>query len=247
MAGGSGAASLVSKGHERGVHIQGRAPAQDPKSTFLRGPPRSPRCRRPLSQPRPAASRLSHSGRPKGIPQCLPHSILCICLHAGQGLSLSVPTWPARTGTHRSAWPLGCERAIACGTGGHRCWWGCYQERSPRTEVWGLRGRAVYAGWVQAVVREGPHLEAKAEDAALGFYPSPQRVLTKKGTGRAQLSVQLNFGVQSWGEGVWCGCASATCPLSFCWFPLLVTFFVVNITNSEEDIKQTCSLIICHK
>ena len=53
----------------QGAHIQGRAPAQDPKRTLLRGRLGSESTMgRPLSQPGPGASCPPHSGRPE--PPC---------------------------------------------------------------------------------------------------------------------------------------------------------------------------------
>lgn len=165
--------------------------------TWRRGPARD--LQRPLPRGRPGSPRRGGGGNPLSAwvsgppprhwsrPECpcpappTPHPARLSVSAAAQGPQLCVPTWPAHTGTHSRAWPLERES-------GHLQAWqaprvGRLMERSLKTEAWGFRGRADFAGWLPAVGR-GAAAEARAEGPDGGLCPSPQRIRTRKGTER---------------------------------------------------------------
>lgn len=176
---------LLSEDPRRGPHMEKR-----PRSRSSAAPP--PRAPGESTTGRGGGNPLSAwvSGPPPrhwSRPECpcpappTPHPARLSVSAAAQGPQLCVPTWPAHTGTHSRAWPLERES-------GHLQAWqaprvGRLMERSLKTEAWGFRGRADFAGWLPAVGR-GAAAEARAEGPDGGLCPSPQRIRTRKGTER---------------------------------------------------------------
>lgn len=178
----------------QGAHIRGRAPAQDPKRSLLRGRLGSESTmRRPLSQPGPGASCPPHSDRPEPpcpVPPTRPAGLSDSA--AGRGSpSAFPPGLPAPAPTAGpGCWGLSEGLAGTCGGGADA------QE--------GRSGQKF----------EGCRVDAGSGEGGATFGGQGGKLSPRSSLGRGQPGHSCQKAVQSW-ERAWPGCASATCPLSF--------------------------------